>query len=65
MDVYRLEDGRTYRPLPADAGFTGEAIAFYQVASHVFRDGLYLDEEQVVPEDRVAAATLAPPSRKP
>ena len=33
-----------------------EAISFYQVASHVFRNGLYLDEEQLAPEQRAAAA---------
>jgi phosphoglycerol transferase MdoB-like AlkP superfamily enzyme len=44
------------------AGETGdpqlvrEAIAFYQVASHVFRNGLYRDEEQVPPAKRVVAA---------
>jgi phosphoglycerol transferase MdoB-like AlkP superfamily enzyme len=35
-----------------------EAISFYQVASHVFRNGLYLDEEQMHPRDRAAAAAL-------
>ena len=55
-DVFRLEQGRSYAPLPADAALTREAISFYQVASHVFRNGLYLDEEQVVPDDRVATA---------
>ena len=59
-DVYRLEDGRRYTPLPADPALTREAISFYQVASHVFRNGLYLDEEQVVPADRVAAAIPVP-----
>ncbi len=54
-DVYRLAAGRDYFPLPADAEFTREAIAFYQVASHVFRNGLYLDEEQTHPESRLAA----------
>jgi phosphoglycerol transferase MdoB-like AlkP superfamily enzyme len=42
------------------AGETGdpqlvrEAIAFYQVASHVFRAGLYRDEEQIPPAKRIA-----------
>jgi len=54
-DVYRLAEGRDYSPLPADAALTREAIAFYQVASHVFRNGLYLDEEQTPPESRLAA----------
>jgi len=31
-----------------------EAIAFYQVAAHVFRNGLYADEEQIPPAARVA-----------
>ncbi|HTN28473.1 MAG TPA: sulfatase-like hydrolase/transferase [Burkholderiales bacterium] len=31
-----------------------EAIAFYQVASHLFHTGLYGDEEQLPPEQRVA-----------
>ena len=31
-----------------------EAIAFYQVASHLFHSGLYGDEEQLPPEGRVA-----------
>ena len=54
-DAYRLEQGRTYVPLPADPALTREAIAFYQVASHLFRNGLYLDEEQRAPGERVAA----------
>ena len=57
VDLYRLDQGRTYHPLPADPALTREAIAFYQVASHVFRNGLYLDEEQLIPEQRLAAAS--------
>jgi phosphoglycerol transferase MdoB-like AlkP superfamily enzyme len=53
-DVYRLEQGRTYIPLPADPAFTREAIAYYQVASHLFRNGLLLDEEQVAPTQRAS-----------
>lgn len=34
---------------PPDPGLTREAIAYYQLASHVFRNGLYLDEEQIPP----------------
>jgi len=37
---------------PGDAALLDEAIAFYQVASHVFRSGLYADEEQVPPAAR-------------
>ena len=39
-----------------DPSLVREAIAFYQVASHAFRNGLYLDEEQVPPVERVNAA---------
>jgi phosphoglycerol transferase MdoB-like AlkP superfamily enzyme len=53
VDVYRLAEGRTYLPLPADPALTREAISYYQVASHLFRNGLFLDEEQVAPEVRV------------
>ncbi|MEO8142931.1 MAG: LTA synthase family protein [Betaproteobacteria bacterium] len=58
--VYRLDEKGAYFALAADPAFTREAIAFYQVASHVFRNGLYLDEEQLDPADRVAAAALVP-----
>jgi phosphoglycerol transferase MdoB-like AlkP superfamily enzyme len=37
---------------PGDAQLVREAIAFYQVAAHVFRNGLYADEEQVPPAAR-------------
>lgn len=57
--VFRLEEGRTYAPLPVDFALTREAISFYEVASHVFRNGLYLDEEQVVPDDRVESVAPA------
>ena len=60
VDVYRLEDGRTYAPLPADPALAREAIAFYQVSSHLFDSGLYLDEEQHIPGDRVAVAASIP-----
>ncbi len=32
-----------------------EGIAFYQLASHLFRSGLYADEEQVPPQARNAS----------
>jgi hypothetical protein len=37
-----------------------EAIAFYSAASHVFRSGLYRDEEQMPPEQRAALARVRP-----
>ena len=55
VDLYRLEEGRRYLPLPVDAAIAREAIAYYQVASHLFRNGLYLDEEQIEVEARAPA----------
>ena len=50
-DVYRIEKG-VYQPMP-DGGeqVLREARAFYQVASHLFRDGLYGDEAQRSPKN--------------
>ncbi|HEY8068288.1 MAG TPA: LTA synthase family protein [Burkholderiales bacterium] len=59
LNVYRLREG-AYLPLPADAAFTNEAIAFYQVASHLFRNGLYLNEKQIAPENRGAGTPATP-----
>ncbi|MGD9952140.1 MAG: LTA synthase family protein [Burkholderiales bacterium] len=39
-------------PAPGDEALLEEAISFYQVAAHVFRSGLYADEEQVPPAAR-------------
>jgi phosphoglycerol transferase MdoB-like AlkP superfamily enzyme len=48
--------GEALVPLPdPDPSLVREAIAFYQVASHAFRNGLYLDEEQVPPGKRANA----------
>jgi phosphoglycerol transferase MdoB-like AlkP superfamily enzyme len=60
VDVYRRR-GAALEPLAdPDPSLVREAIAFYQVASHAFRDGLYLDEEQVPPGERAkAGARLA------
>ncbi len=55
IDIYRLEKGATYFPLPADPALAREAISFYQVASHLFRSGRYLDEEQIAFEARAAS----------
>ena len=60
VDLFRLEQGRNYVPLPADAAITREAIAWYQVASHLFRNGLFRDEEQI----EVDARAPAPAGRK-
>ncbi len=52
VDLYRLDQGRSYLPLPADPEMTREAVSWYQVASHLFRNGLLGDEEQVEIEAR-------------
>ncbi len=44
---------------PGNSELMREAIAFYQVASHVFRNGLYRDEEQVAPAKRIAGGAGA------
>ncbi len=54
VDLYRLDQGRSYLPLPADPAITREAISYYQVASYLFRNGLYGDEEQIEVGARVA-----------
>jgi phosphoglycerol transferase MdoB-like AlkP superfamily enzyme len=63
VDVYRLH-ADSYLPLPGgDAGLSREAIAFYQVASHVFRNGLYDDNEQHLADiDSQAGAQVSMPS---
>ncbi len=48
-----LRSGREFVATPTNnPDMTREAIAFYQVASHLFRNGLYADEEQIPPERR-------------
>src|SRR5205085_9181179 len=39
----------------SDPVLVREASAFYSAASHVFRSGLYRDEEQIAPDERAAA----------
>jgi phosphoglycerol transferase MdoB-like AlkP superfamily enzyme len=51
----RMVAGRGIPAADPDPALVKEAVAFYQVASYVFRNGLYLDEEQVAPSARVAA----------
>ena len=61
VNVYRLENGRTYAARPPDPALMREAIAFYQVASHVFRNGLQRDEGQPDAQARAAAGPASPP----
>jgi hypothetical protein len=58
VDQYAIEAGRQGAQLPVAEGLRDEAISFYQAASHAFDNGLYLDEEQLIPEKRIA--TTAP-----
>lgn len=51
VEVVSLGDGAASRDAK-DPELVREAIAFYQVASYAFRNGLYGDEEQVPPEKR-------------
>ena len=46
VDLYRLEQGRTYAPTPDDPAMKREAIAWYEAAAHLFRAGLLKDDEQ-------------------
>jgi phosphoglycerol transferase MdoB-like AlkP superfamily enzyme len=52
VEVFRRQGEALVDP---DPSLVREAIAFYQVASHAFRNGLYLDEEQIPPADRAHA----------
>jgi hypothetical protein len=43
----------------SDPGLAREAIAWYQVAAHAFRNGWLGDEEQIAPAARVAPDPVA------
>jgi hypothetical protein len=42
----------------SDPEFEREGIAWYLVAAHAFRSGLYRDEEQIPPQARAATGPL-------
>ncbi len=55
VEVFRVDSaGRISGPTESPERVR-EAIAFYQGASHVFRSGLYRDEEQLPPSQRTSA----------
>jgi phosphoglycerol transferase MdoB-like AlkP superfamily enzyme len=54
VDVYAVGPDMRILALRSDAALAREAISFYQGASHVFRSGLYRDEEQTPPDQRAA-----------
>ncbi len=62
--AFRLRGDAQVSVSAADPTLVREAIAFYQVASHVFRNGFYLDEEQVTPGERAAPAARLAAHRK-
>ena len=55
IEVFRRRGDALVPLRDPDPSLVREAIAFYQVASHAFRHGLYLDEEQVPPGERANA----------
>jgi phosphoglycerol transferase MdoB-like AlkP superfamily enzyme len=55
MDEFVMQGDALVPAGRVDAALAREGISFYQVASHVFRSGLYGDEEQVPPEKRTPA----------
>ena len=53
-EVFRVDSAMKILGPVEDEAALREAISFYSVASYVFRSGLYNDEEQTPPEQRVA-----------
>lgn len=53
-EVFRVDTDKNILERVDDPQVLREAIAFYSVASYVFRSGLYRDEEQTPPEQRAA-----------
>jgi phosphoglycerol transferase MdoB-like AlkP superfamily enzyme len=53
-EVFSVDADKNILRAVSDPELLREAIAFYGAASHVFRSGLYRDEEQASPEERVA-----------
>ncbi|HEX7250632.1 MAG TPA: LTA synthase family protein, partial [Burkholderiales bacterium] len=54
MEEFTMQGDKLIAGSRVDSALAREGIAFYQVASHVFRSGLYGDEEQVPPAARAA-----------
>ena len=51
VEVYRMSQDMTHREPVQDPELAREAISFYQVASHVFRSGLYRNKAPQPPDD--------------
>jgi phosphoglycerol transferase MdoB-like AlkP superfamily enzyme len=58
VEAFALAADKPPMPAHADAALVREAISFYQAASHVFRSGLYRDEEQIPPGQRAGLVRL-------
>ena len=56
VDTFHIDTQARIGARAIDPQAEREAIAFYQTASHVFRSGLYRDEEQIPPAERGARA---------
>ncbi len=55
VDEFRMVGERLVPMRDVDPTLAREGIGFYEVASHLFRNGLYGDEEQIPPEARNAS----------
>src|SRR5262245_28064560 len=53
-EVFRVDRDKNILAAIDDPQALREAIAFYSIASYVFRSGLYRDEEQTPPSERAA-----------
>ncbi|MEO8718493.1 MAG: LTA synthase family protein [Burkholderiales bacterium] len=49
VEEFLVQGAQMRRVGKPDPALTREAIAYYQLASHVFKNGLYLDEERIAP----------------
>jgi phosphoglycerol transferase MdoB-like AlkP superfamily enzyme len=63
--VFRLDPDGRQGAQTSDPALAREAIAWYQVASHAFRNGLLKDEEQIPPEARGAPGPLRAATHRP
>jgi hypothetical protein len=59
-EVFRVDAHKNILGPVKDEAVLHEAISYYQAASHVFRSGLYRDEEQIAPERRASPGEAAP-----
>jgi phosphoglycerol transferase MdoB-like AlkP superfamily enzyme len=55
-EMFRVDADKNIVEAVKDEAVLRETISFYSVASYVFRNGLYRDEEQLPPEQRAALA---------